>query len=84
MPPTMRKRGHPKGLEKTVIGLARKRQCFSKLPYVRRPAEEKKWYIYYYNFTLLCYYTIIINIYYLMSNGVTCNHYLKFLLLFGL
>ena len=41
MPPTMRKRGRPKGLEKTVIGLARKRQHFSKLPYVRRPAEEK-------------------------------------------
>ena len=60
MPPTMRKRGRPKGLEKTVIGLARKRQRFSKLPYVRRPAEEKKDGISIIIVGLLHYYVIIL------------------------
>ena len=41
MPPTMRKHGRPKGLEKTVIGRDRKRQHFIKLPDVHRPAEVK-------------------------------------------
>jgi hypothetical protein len=42
VPSVMRKRGRPKGLEKTVIGQPCKRQRFHQLPHARRPFGEKK------------------------------------------
>lgn len=43
LPPKMCKRGRPKGAEKTIIGLPKKRRAFSKLvPFIKMSIQEKE------------------------------------------
>ena len=43
LPPKMKKRGRPKGAEKTVIGLPRKKHRGDKpIPFIKKPPLEKE------------------------------------------
>ena len=43
MPPKLWKRGRPKGADKTVIGLAKKRRRLGPVPFVKKmPLEKEK------------------------------------------
>ena len=43
MPPKLRKRGRPKGAEKTIIGLPKKRRRIGPVPFIKKiPLEKEK------------------------------------------